>query len=404
MDKWFQSKWFVRILSLIFAVSLYLFVTLEVERPQSDSAVVPSVTNEVQVLEDVPLDVRIDSENYVVSGVPEFVTVSLEGRTSILTPTVRQRNFTVFVDLTDLEEGEHVVDIEHENIPNELTAYIEPKSIEVVIEKRATKNFAVNVEFVNADKLPLGYEVGEPEVTPNTVSIISSESVIERIAMVKVYIDLTDLKESIVNRELPISVYDIQGNDLNVRIEPESVKVSVPVERPSKTVPLTLNTQGDLDSKFQLDSIELPEEIEIFARREILNDVTEIKTKEFDLSTVDASGTYEVELDFPEGVISNETTVDVEVELNESRTFTGIPIEIVGDKTVTFIEPNEAIVDIEATGRENIIKSLTKGDFSSLIDIGNLSDGRHVVDIEVTGPRGITVEAKVKRATIEIES
>ena len=96
------------------------------------------------------------------------------------------------------------------------------------------------------DSLPLGYEVGEPEVTPGQVTIISSESIIEQIAMVKVFIDVTDLKESIRNREVPVSVYDIQGNDLNVRVEPASVTVSVPVERPSKTVPLTIKTKGEL--------------------------------------------------------------------------------------------------------------------------------------------------------------
>ncbi len=53
-------------------------------------------------------------------------------------------------------------------------------------------------------------------MNPETVTIVSSESIIEQIAMVKVFIDVTDLKESITNREVPVSVYDIQGNDLNV--------------------------------------------------------------------------------------------------------------------------------------------------------------------------------------------
>ncbi len=56
------------------------------------------------------------------------MTVYVKGRTSILTPIVRQQNFTVFVDLRDIEEGEHEVEVEHENIPEDLTAYIEPKT------------------------------------------------------------------------------------------------------------------------------------------------------------------------------------------------------------------------------------------------------------------------------------
>ncbi len=71
MDKWFQSKWFVRIISLIFAVSIYLFVTVETDKREMTLAIIPGATNEVQVLEDVPLDIRIDADQYVVSGVPE---------------------------------------------------------------------------------------------------------------------------------------------------------------------------------------------------------------------------------------------------------------------------------------------------------------------------------------------
>src|SRR5699024_9319125 len=142
----------------------------------------------------------------------------------------------------------------------------------------------------------LGYEIGTPEINPQTVTLISSEAVIEQVAMVKVFIDVADLKEPIRNRELPISVYDIQGNDLNVRIEPESVTVSLPVERPSKKVPLTIETEGDLPEDLEIESIDAAEEIDIFGKRTILQEVNGISTKPFDLSKVTQSGTYELEL------------------------------------------------------------------------------------------------------------
>src|SRR5699024_12563854 len=67
---------------------------------------------------------------------------------------------------------------------------------------------------------------------------VSAESVMNEVAMVKAYIDVKDVKESIDNKEVPINVYDSQGNDLNVNIEPENAEVSVDVDHPSKTVPL----------------------------------------------------------------------------------------------------------------------------------------------------------------------
>src|SRR5690625_944841 len=139
MDRLFQSKWFIRIISLVFAITLYIFVTVETNVTQDDSRIPLGTVNEVQVLEEVPLGIKIDADQYVVSGVPEHVKVTLEGKTSILTPIIRQLNFNVFVDLRNLSEGEHHVDVEHENLPDNVTAYIEPKTVDVTIEKRTAK-------------------------------------------------------------------------------------------------------------------------------------------------------------------------------------------------------------------------------------------------------------------------
>src|SRR5690625_2342337 len=126
MDNWFNSKWFVRGVSLAFAVVLAVFVHFELNSTQSDSRV-PGKTNRIETLNDVPLQIKIDAERFVVSGVPETVNVSLEGVTSVLTPIVMQRNVEMFVDLRDKEEGSYTVDIEHEKIPSELS--VDRKSV-----------------------------------------------------------------------------------------------------------------------------------------------------------------------------------------------------------------------------------------------------------------------------------
>jgi len=405
MDKLFQSKWFIRVISLVFAITLYLFVTVETNTAQNESRVVPGTSTEVQVLDDVPLDIRIDADQYVVSGVPEFVTVSLEGKTSVLTPIVRQRNFSVFVDLRQFGEGEHTVDIEYENLPDDLNAYIEPKSIDVTIEKRATKEFDVSVDLINMEELPLGYEVGEPEVNPKTVTIISSESTIDQIAMVKVFIDVTDLKESIRNREVPVSVYDVQGNDLNVRVEPPSVTVSVPVERPSKKVPLTIKTRGELPKGYKLEKLAAEQEIEIFGKREILEGIAEITTKELNLTTITESDKYEVELDFPDGVIANHETIEVDIELSVSKVFEDIPIETEGENSenVTFIRPSDPLIDVTATGNDKLVNALSKEDILTFIDVGTLSEGEHEIEVMVDGPDDIKLEPKLKQVVVEIQ-
>lgn len=405
MDKLFRNKWAIRVISLVLAITMYLFVNIETNSEQNNSRVDQNGTTETEVLEDVELDLRIDAENYVVSGVPEHVSVTLEGKRSVLAPIVRLRNFTVFVDLEDYEEGEHTVELEYEGLPDNVAAYIEPKEINVEIEERATREFNVDIDIVKLDELPTGYELGEPELTPETVTVIGSEASMDQIAMVKVFVDVTDLKESIRNRELPISVYDAQGNDLSVRVEPATVNISIPVERPSKTVPLSVATTGELSDNLEVKEMDVVSEIEIFGKRDQLSEVEEISTEELDLSTIEESGTFEVGLDLPEGVVANDEQVEVEVEVEASKTFKKLSIEIKGqdEEDVTFVEPKEAEVDISVTGNDELVHDLKKEDVNALIDLSGLSEGEHEVDIDLEGPEDLTLEPEIKKAKVEIQ-
>lgn len=405
MDKLFQSKWAIRVISLVLAVTLYLFVNIETNTEQNESRVDQNGGTETQVLEDVELDLRIDAENYVVSGVPEYVTVTLEGKRSALAPIIRLRNFTVFVDLSDYGEGEHTVELQYEGLPDNVVAYIEPKEIDVQIEERASKEFGVELDLVRTDELPIGYELGEPEVDPGTVTVISSAANIEQIAMVKVYVDVSELKESIRNRELPVVVQDAQGNNINARVEPATVTVSIPVDRPSKKVPLTIATTGDLPDDLEISNMEVESEIEVFGKREVLNEVEGITTKELDVSKIEESGTVELDLDFPEGVIANEEKVEVEIEVEASKTFEKIPIDVEGKNAsdVTFLKPKKAEVDIVATGSHKMMADVKKKDVKALIDLSDLTEGKHEVDLVVDGPDDVTFEPKFKKVEVEVK-
>src|SRR5699024_2421416 len=216
MDKWFRSKWFVRTISLAFAIMLFTVVSIEeAEDSQNENSIFfSSSSQEMKTIDEVPVQIRIDNEQYVVSGVPEFVSVSLEGKTSTITPLVRQLNFDVFVDLEGLDAGEHTVEIQYEYVPNDVSIYIEPKTIDVTIEEKASKEFSVTIDMLNTSEVPDGFELGTPVVEPSKVTITSSKSVIEQIAIVKVFVDVAGLKEPIKNREVPVNVYDGQGNEL----------------------------------------------------------------------------------------------------------------------------------------------------------------------------------------------
>ena len=408
MDNWFKSKWFVRLLSLIFAVVLYAFVSMEdVNTKQGDTILFPNISQKEDTIEDMPVQVKVDSEKYVVSGVPEFVTVKLEGPPGVLTPTVRQRNFDVFVDLQKYGEGEHTVEVDYANLPSELSIYIEPKQIDVTLEERATEEFDVTVDLINTDKLPAGYEVGTPEISPGKVKITSSKSVIEQIAIVKVFVDVAGINEPIKNREVRVNVYDSQGSEMHARIEPENVIVSVPVDNPSKTVPVSVATTGKLPDDLALVSMTLNiDETKVFATSDVLNQLEEIKTKEIDLSKITKSGKIETELDLPDGVQAPDGgKLEVTVEVEQSKTFENVPISIENQEDgqeVTFIDPEKAEMSITVVGNEKDVSKLKIEDIQLTIDVKDLAEGEHQVPITIEAPENIEVEGEMEQIQIEI--
>ncbi|GGA78718.1 CdaR family protein [Ornithinibacillus halotolerans] len=410
MDNWFRSKWFIRGISLGFAILLYVFVAIE-EADTAEESPISFTTlfggsTQTETLRDIPLNIRIDSEDYVVSGVPETVSVTLVGPSSAVTPVVKQRNLEVFIDLRDLEEGEHEVEIDYENISSQLQVYIEPKTIDVMIEKRASDVFNVTVDFINTDKLPEGYQVGEYKLNTDTVTITSSKEIIDRIGIVKVFVDVAGLKESINKRELPVNVYDSQGNELAVRVEPETVIISADIENPSKKVPVSVATTGELKDGLAITSMEIDtKEVEIFAISEILDTIDEITTEPIDLSEITQSETIKVKLALPDKVDTPESVVEVEITLEQTKVIDAVSVNVDNLATgyeVNFIEPNTEYISISVTGNEQDVRELSADDFRAYLDASGLEAGRRTVPIEVSGPENIDVNPEVKEVIIEI--
>src|SRR5699024_3253932 len=217
---------------------------------------------------------------------------------------------------------------------------------------------------------------------------------------------VADLTESINNREVPINVYDSQGNPLSVRVSPESAVVSVPVENPSKVVPIKTSTTGELPEGYHLTSMTADiEEIEVFAASATLENVDELFTEEIDLSEVTESGIMEIELELPEGVrTAEDNVIKVDIELEQTRTIEDISIDVQNQdgQDVLFIEPESSVMSITIVGNDKDIKELTSEDFQVFIDTSGLSEGIHDVPVSIEGPENVDLSLEFEVVTIEI--
>ena len=122
---------------------------------------------------------------------------------------------------------------------------IAPKTtaIRLKIENRVTKTFNIDTELVGtpAD----GYVIGGQQISPSSVKVTGTSSVVDSISSVKVSYDVSGATMNISDAA-PIKIYDSQGTEIvDDRIELSKTAVDIKVNvLMTKTVPVTYKTKG----------------------------------------------------------------------------------------------------------------------------------------------------------------
>lgn len=314
MDKFFDSIWVLRLTALVLAALLFFYVNSSSDEKEST----PSNT-QVATIKDVPLEAYYDDKNLIVSGLPKTVDVTIEGPMPIVLETKITKDFKVFVDLSSLLIGNHRVAIQTEGLSDKLAVSVEPKYVNISIEEKVTKEFTVEPE-INQKNINPQFVLQSLVAEPNTVKITGAKSVIERISYVKANVlNENSITESFTQKAT-VSVLDNNLNRLDVLINPETVNVKVVVAAYKKAVPIKLNRTGKEQNGVTINSLNLVEKnVEVFGQKSVVDNLKEIVV-EFDVSKVDKSGNYKVNLKLPEGASKlslEEITVVADVTVAE---------------------------------------------------------------------------------------
>ena len=406
MDKWMNSPWFIRIFSLLLALMVYVSVNIETKSNSTSRNTVGQTG--VETVADVPVVAYYDQENLVVSGIPQSVNVMLEGPKSIVTPTKLQRDFEVYVDLSKLPIGTHTVPLQYRNISEKLRVTIDPATITVTIDERVSKDFSVEVDFINKSQIADGYSPEQPIVKPDIVKVTGAKTLIDKVALVKARVDLEGVDETI-ERESKVTVYDKEGNVLPLDVEPSIVDITVPIKSPSKTVPFKTERKGKLREGLGIVKIEaIPSEVTIFGPKEKIEDIEFISGIEVDLSDITSNTILQVDVPIPKGVKAVDPakiTILIEVEQEKERTFPTIPIEIVGLNDAykaELINPEGGHITLTALGAESVLNAIQLKDIEVYLNVSELGIGEHDVPIEVNGPQNVRWKLPQKKAAIRI--
>ncbi|WP_160725705.1 CdaR family protein [Bacillus sp. USDA818B3_A] len=415
MDKLFDNPWFIKILALLLAVLLYSSI------PHTSSKFtdvnVPGEQS-TETIKDIPVKVYYDTENLVVSGIPNTVDVTIKGPITHVQSAKALKNFEVYVDLTNAKIGKQKVKLKIRDLSDKLTATMKPTSVTVNVQEKITQEFKVEAEF-NSEQIADGYSAGQPVVEPNKVRITGAKSDVDQITYVKATLAVNGDLKSTTTKEAQIQVLDKSLNKLNVTIEPETVKVTIPIKANSKTVPINIVKKGTPPEGVTIESIELDETEAKITGSESVLDSTESVRVEVDLSKITENTTLTLPVIISNGVTKvspqlvkatvvvkkEEPKTETKTNAEVQKTISAIPLNIQGlaeNVTAEINDPADQSVNLVVNGPSESVNELGPDDFTVTIDLSGLNEGTHDVDIQVKGPTDVEWTSDKSTANITI--
>lgn len=321
MKKFFDNPLIYRILALIFAILLFVYVNSSqvgvVDTQNNQNEVAKTATRSETIT--MPLQISVNTDTYFVTGYPEQVKVTLEGPTALIASTINTKNFRVFVDLSKYKVGSHTVPIEISGLNKQITYTVKPKVVNVKIQTRKSKTFPIQVVY-NKESVADGYETGVPKSDPSVVSVTGPRSEVNQVDHIEARLTVPKGSNKTLEQELMLVAVDKNGNQMNVVMSPATSHITLPISIPSKTLKLKVvqkNGVSDLDYvvKTKISSVQ------VYGAEDILADLDELEV-EVDLTDQEKDFEKTIELKKPKGVIRIDpevVTVAVKVGVNNEK-------------------------------------------------------------------------------------
>lgn len=319
ISKWMTKKSFLVVISFILTMALFVYASESSPSRQSAAVSIQTTSNTIG---NVPVYVDMDSQLYTVTGLPESVTLRIEGSSSSLLAVAGNASYRVKTpNLNELGTGKHMITLQVTGLPSGVKGTVSPETVEIMIEKKATVELPVSVN-VNRANLPGAYKSGQALVSPARVTISGPESLINQVENVLATVTVPENTKADYTSSVAVQALDATGKPLALKVEPEQVQVRVPITTNSKKVPLVLTTTGSAGSQYTYQLKSDIKEVTILGSQEILDRLTAIPVV-VDVSQMTKTTTQAVKLTLPTGVDSvTPENISVEVVVTPTTTQT----------------------------------------------------------------------------------
>ena len=372
-----QNKTFTKILSVVIALVLWVYVIGEVN---------PTTTN---TIENIPVKL-LNTENLaskglvVLDGDTFTVNLTVEGkRADIL--GMDQDNLLVTADLFGYGLGENYINVSVE-LPQGISLVSSaPSKLKVVIDELITAIKPVSINYVG--ELEDGVEPGQISIYPESVEVNGARSLVEQVAYVGADIDMATLTTELSTTSADAYAYNVNGEIISkVKLATETIAIGARLMR-TKVVPLLVEVVGQELPELQVTNIEIPETVVIRGDKNVVDKVDQILAKNINLSDYTVSAEIPLEVFLPEGVelaeASKTLVAKIAIKGLSSKSFeyntSVIQIEGLAEGFAAEIIPSNLIVSV--VEKDSVLKEITSTDLDITINLEGLGLGAHQVNL-----------------------
>lgn len=391
LDKVLNRPHFLIYLSLIIAVVLFLLI---------DSKVITLVETEAEVITNVPVVVKYNEEAYVVEGVPETVDITITGRKSDIYLAKQLGEYEVILDLSDYTPSDtpYKVYFTYSKSIDSLSYQLSPEYVQVTIKNKESQVMSISYDLLNIDALDSRLSVESVTLDKSEVVVKGGSDALAEIASVKALIDLEQQKFTeagtydISNVEL--AAYDSHGNRLdNIEIVPETINATVVLESYSRTVPISIETTGELVTGKAIASLLINNNtsymITIYGDQSVIDNIDSVPvTINVDGRGNESTWTYDVNIRKPNGVremsVDNveitatfgeeqQTTIDISNDIHETNLADGLNVNILSGQEIT----------VQVKGVASVLENIENEEIYAYIDLAGFGVGEHEVEVKI---------------------
>jgi len=383
----------VKIMSVLFAVFLWFFVL--------DS------TNPI-VSMDFSVPLRVENENVLrskdivikESNFPRNVTVSLKGREEKI-KRINSSEIEAVVDLSKVNDASTgFLYVEIYNIPDGVSfESVSPRTVNFKLEKIGENLYPIEVTTVG--KAKENYRVVGISITPQTISIEATNSVISSIGKVMAVADITGIKSD-TSMKLMCKVYDKEGNEMPEFSDKYSVEARIEVAKEVSVIPVVKGKPA----KDYVDGVHKvsPDKVLISGPSNLLDSIDNLKTESIDIEDLDASVTKTANIVLPSGVnlVNSQKAVSVSVEI--------VPLSVkkYKIKAEDIIMENEELddsltykiadeeIEIEIKGTMEELDKIVESKLKPSIDVRGLKEGTYKRTLKVVLPSTLKLSQDVE--------